>query len=113
MIYSLLGISPFPRFGGSHVFSRCLKKGGRVGAQISGGPGFSGAILPYQKSALLSRWFSELPRVRFVMEGNFCLGREKLQPFWRLLSFVGPYSATLQCWVLHGGKFFRDVAKGL
>ena len=46
------------------------------------------------------------------LEGKFCLGREKLQPFWRLLSFVGPYSATLQCRVLHGGKLFRDVSKG-
>ena len=33
------------------------------------------------KSALLSRWFSELPRVRFVMEGNFCLDRENYNHF--------------------------------
>ena len=76
MIYSLLGISPFPRFGGSHVFSRCLKKGGRVGAQISGGPGFSGAIYPTKSRHFWVDGFPNFPgcglwwRVIFVWVGK-------------------------------------------
>ena len=112
MIYSLLGISPFPRFGGSHVFSRCLKKGGRVGAQISGGPGFSGAIYPTKSRHFWVDGFPNFPgwglwwKVIFVWVGknyNHFGGFLVLLDHIQQLSNAGYYMV---------GSFLEIVSKG-